>query len=432
MNQDVIELTIDPRKARPDQGFCWICDLPAQVAQGDDLDNPARSELELFEDSTPLGPGHADHNRIRVVGGGLYSHWRGQLYFSTSGNIPPAASGRRFWIRVPRRSSDGDPDRNRAPTERNASLIDALAPQLRQVAQGMSLGLLAKGPTSSEERIDLLERKVEYLLDELYAAKSQLRHLTPMSETLGKLRSYQISTFDYQWRHLPYHDDFLSNPEWRPKAADDLCARLNRPREWLRDKKVLDCGCGPGRHSWAFASLGARVTAFDTSDAALEEARRETCTFDGVTIEKRSILDPLPYAPEFDLVWCYGVIHCTGDTYRALSNIAACVRPGGMIFFMVYPEPERTNADAYRYYHEIYVLRQLTRHLSFEQKAQLLKQIQGERWAQIWFDAISSEINDLYTMEELTQMLAWLGFSEVQRTMPHEHSLNVTAIRRGG
>ena len=31
--------------------------------------------------------------------------------------------------------------------ERNASLIDALAPQLRQVAQGMSLDLLAKGPT---------------------------------------------------------------------------------------------------------------------------------------------------------------------------------------------------------------------------------------------------------------------------------------------
>ena len=430
MLDDAVELAIDPRQARPDQGFCWIVDLPAQAAHGDDLDNPARSELQLFEDSTPLGPAHADHHRIRVVGGGLYSHWKRQLYFSTSDNIAPAASRRKIRVRVPRIVADGNSDTGSA--ERNPSLIDAIAPQLRQLAQGMSLDMLAKGPTSSEQRIEILERKVEYLLDELYAAKSQLRHLTPMSQTLGKLRSYQISTFDFQWSHLPYHDAFLSNPEWRHKAADDLCARLDRPPEWLRDKSVLDCGCGPGRHTWTFASLGARVTAFDTSDAAVEMARRETGMFDRVTIERRSILDALPYGPEFDLVWCYGVIHHTGDAYRALANIAACVRPGGLIYLMVYPEPERTNADAYRYYHEVYVLRRLTRHLTFEQKAELLKHVQGERWALSWFDAISSEINDLFTMEELTQMLTWLGFSDIRRTMPHEHSLNVTAIRRNG
>ncbi len=77
-------------------------------------------------------------------------------------------------------------------------------------------------------------------------------------------------------------------------------------------------------------------------------------------------------------------------------------------------------------------MRRLTRHLTFEQKAELLKHVQGERWALSWFDAISSEINDLFTMEELTQMLTWLGFSDIRRTMPHEHSLNVTAIRRNG
>ena len=103
-----------------------------------------------------------------------------------------------------------------------------------------------------------------------------------------------------------------------------------------------------------------------------------------------------------------------------------------MLYFMVYPEPERTNIDAYRYYHEVYVLRQLSRHLNLEQKAELLKGLQGERWALSWFDAVSSEINDLYTMEELSQMLGWLGFCDIRRTMPQEHSLNVTAIRQVG
>jgi SAM-dependent methyltransferase len=428
LREDTIELTLAPNRMRPEQGLCWTFELPREIAIGDDLGYPARSELQLFADGEPLGPGHADHNRIRLVGGGLFSHWRRQLYFSTPDNIPPAASGRRYWIRAARSAGGGEAE----TAERRESLLGAVAPELRRLAKDRSLDLLAPIPGLLEQRVEMLERKVEYLLDELYSAKSQLRHLTPNSETLRKLQNYQIGTFDFQWRHLPYHDAFLSNPEWRGKAADDLCARLDRPREWLRGKKVLDCGCGPGRHCWAFASLGASVTAFDTSITAVEAARRETRDFAGVTVEQRSILDPLPYPAEFDVVWCYGVIHCTGDTYRALSNISSCVRPGGLLYFMVYPEPARTDINAYRYYHEIYVLRQLTRHLSFEEKAKLLKDLRGERWALSWFDAVSSEINDLYTMEEITQLLGWLGFGEVRRTMPQEHSLNVTAVRQIG
>jgi SAM-dependent methyltransferase len=426
--EDPIEFVLAADQARPEDGLCWTAELPAEVAAGDDLDNPLRSDLQLFEDGKPLGPGHADHNRIRLVGGGMYSHWGSQLYFSTSDNSSPALSGREYRIRAAR-NHDGA---GRDPVERSASLIERLDSKLRRAAPGMSIDLLTPISGSLERRVEMLERKVEYLLDELYSAKSQLRHLMPSSTAADRLRKYQIGSFDFQWRHLPYHDAFLSNPAWRDKAADDICARLERPREWLRDKRVLDCGCGPGRHAWAFAVLGARVTAFDTSTSAVEAARRELRDFAGVRIEQRNILDPLPYGSNFDVVWCYGVVHCTGDTYRALSNIAACVRPGGVLYLMVYPEPERTNIDAYRYYHEVYVLRQLTRNLSFPEKAELLKELQGERWALSWFDAISSEVNDLYSMEELTQMLCWLGFGEVRRTMPQEHSLNVTAVRQTG
>jgi SAM-dependent methyltransferase len=426
--EDAIELTLAAHQARPEQGLCWTLELPAEIAIGDDLDNPARSDLQLLEGGKLLGPGHADHNRIRLIGGGMYSHWQHQLYFSTSDNSSPVSSGREYRIRAARNPGSA----GAKPIERGASRIERVEARLRRAAPGMSIDLLAPISGSLEQRVEMLERKVEYLLDELYLAKSQLRHLMPSSEAMARLKKYQIGTFDFQWQHLPYHDAFLSNPAWREKAADDLCARLDRPREWLRGKKVLDCGCGPGRHAWAFAVLGASVTAFDTSTSAVEAARRELGDFAGVCIEQRNILDPLPYAADFDVVWCYGVVHCTGDTYRALSNIATCVRPGGMLYLMVYPEPERTNVDAYRYYHEVYVVRQLTRNLSFAEKAELLKEMQGERWALSWFDAISSEINDLYTMEELTQMLRWLGFGDVRRTMPHEHSLNVTAIRQTG
>ena len=297
----MIELTLAPDHVRPEQGLCWTLDLPPEVSLGDNLDNPARSDLQLFEDGRPLGPAHADHSRIRLVGGEPYSHWKRCLYFSTSDNAPPVASGRRYWVRT----TKGPASRDTEFSERGRSLLESLAPELRRVGKSMSLDMLATFPGSVEQRVEMLESKVEYLLDELYSAKSLLRYLAPMAEVLAKVQKYQISTFDFQWGRLPYHDAFLSNPEWRDKAADDLCARLDRPREWLRGKKVLDCGCGPGRHCWAFATLGALVTAFDTSPIAVQAARRETQNFAGVTIEQRNILDSLPYPPS--LTW-FGVM----------------------------------------------------------------------------------------------------------------------------
>jgi predicted O-methyltransferase YrrM len=58
------------------------------------------SPLELFEDDRPLGPSHMVHDTIRKAGLGGYSHWRGELYFSTSDNSCPQTNGRRYSIRV--------------------------------------------------------------------------------------------------------------------------------------------------------------------------------------------------------------------------------------------------------------------------------------------------------------------------------------------
>lgn len=426
-----LEVRLSTEALRPERGHCWTAPLPPEFGAGDDLDSPACSMLELFEDAQPLGPGHADHNRIRVHGRGLYSHWNGQIYFSSSDNSPPATNGRGYTVRGPRVSSVAPPVGASPETGASDALfprLAALAPHLRN--QVGSTDLL-HDPTGgdAEGRIRLLEAKVEYLLDELYVAKSQLRHVVPSAPVMQRLQRYQLQTFDFQWRALPYHDVFLTNPAWREKAADDLCARVGRPREWFAGKKILDCGCGPGRHAWTLGTLGARVTAFDMSDNGLEAARRECAELPEVRIEKRNILDPLPYPTDYDLVWCYGVVHCTGDTLRALDNIGRHARPGGLIYIMVYPEPERTYLESYSYYHEVHVIRQLVRGMPLAEKADFLKKLQGERWALSWFDAISSEINDLYTFEELRDLLEMVGFQDVTRTMPHEHSLNVVAVR---
>jgi len=71
------------------------------VAVSDDLDDPFRSNLRLFEDDRPLGPPNARHAYIRREGGGAYSFWRGGLLFSSSDNSDPGVTGRTYQASVP-------------------------------------------------------------------------------------------------------------------------------------------------------------------------------------------------------------------------------------------------------------------------------------------------------------------------------------------
>ena len=92
---------MDVREIRKEQGFCWIADLPAQVASGGDNNSPFSSVLLLFEDDQELRPGRALHAVIRELGRGAYSHWERNLYFSTSDNSDPRVNGRIYRVVAP-------------------------------------------------------------------------------------------------------------------------------------------------------------------------------------------------------------------------------------------------------------------------------------------------------------------------------------------
>jgi hypothetical protein len=53
-----------------------------------------QSSTVLLEDGQVLGPGCALHEDIRRHGGGRYSHWGRELYFSASDNSDPTRNGR--------------------------------------------------------------------------------------------------------------------------------------------------------------------------------------------------------------------------------------------------------------------------------------------------------------------------------------------------
>lgn len=87
----------------PDGGFAWVVRAPLSspftVASDDGEQHPSR--LELTEDGRQLGPGHQPHDDVRLRGGGGYSHWQGQLWFSTTDGSDPRTNGRCYAVAAP-------------------------------------------------------------------------------------------------------------------------------------------------------------------------------------------------------------------------------------------------------------------------------------------------------------------------------------------
>ena len=115
---------------------------------------------------------------------------------------------------------------------------------------------------------------------------------------------------------------------------------MNRPN--LNDLGVLDIGCGSGLHSIAMLRAGAKsVHCFDYDANSVVTTRylRELVGKPANwTVEQGSVLDDafIERLPLYDLVYSWGVLHHTGEVWRAIRNAASRVKPRGLFYIALY------------------------------------------------------------------------------------------------
>jgi cyclopropane fatty-acyl-phospholipid synthase-like methyltransferase len=118
--------------------------------------------------------------------------------------------------------------------------------------------------------------------------------------------------------------------------------------EGLNGRSFLDIGSGSGVRAIAALEIGAasvRAVDIDENSAATTHdllarfAKGKTWT-----VETASVFD---LAGQYDVVFSWGVLHHTGDMWRAIEHAASLVKPGGLLAIAIYtrgPNYERWQA----------------------------------------------------------------------------------------
>jgi 2-polyprenyl-6-hydroxyphenyl methylase/3-demethylubiquinone-9 3-methyltransferase len=157
-----------------------------------------------------------------------------------------------------------------------------------------------------------------------------------MGEHEEEVRRGERFEFGANWRR------FLSVlTEDRIRQAEEGLTRM-LGRSDLTGLSFLDVGSGSGLSSLVARRLGATVRSFDydpQSVACTEELKRRF--FDGDpqwTVERGSALDEAYLATlgTYDIVYSWGVLHHTGEMWRALDLVSRLVKPDGLLFVAIY------------------------------------------------------------------------------------------------
>jgi 2-polyprenyl-6-hydroxyphenyl methylase/3-demethylubiquinone-9 3-methyltransferase len=109
----------------------------------------------------------------------------------------------------------------------------------------------------------------------------------------------------------------------------------------LAGMSFLDIGCGSGLHSLAALSLGAdQVTGIDIDENSVSTTRELLTKYaSGADWNAQivSIFDTSPAVTgKFDVVYSWGVLHHTGDMWRAIERASHLVKSGGQFALAIY------------------------------------------------------------------------------------------------
>lgn len=156
------------------------------------------------------------------------------------------------------------------------------------------------------------------------------------SEETTRVAREIAASFGREWTHFD-HEHSRTWHDTLEERRELFLREVDLSADDMRDKLVLDAGCGNGSLSWGISEYGCDVLAADVSDS-VDEAHRRYAMRPGSRVHYiQADLSNPPFRPRTcDVVFSSGVLHHNPDTLAALKAIAPAIKPGGRIYIWLY------------------------------------------------------------------------------------------------
>lgn len=138
----------------------------------------------------------------------------------------------------------------------------------------------------------------------------------------AKFNQIAVRWWDAEGESRPLHD-------LNPVRLSYITERL-----FVRDKQILDVGCGGGILSEALAKAGAKVTGIDLASMVLDVARlhlyESNLAVDYREISAEALADERPAS--FDAITCMELLEHVPNPSSVIAACAKLLKPGGHLF----------------------------------------------------------------------------------------------------
>jgi len=131
--------------------------------------------------------------------------------------------------------------------------------------------------------------------------------------------------------------EFWEASSLRYKYHYHLPPVFDRVAELFPGAKLLEIGCGMGDDSAQWAKRGLQVTALDLTEPAIEctKQRFDKCGLNGKFVQGNG--ENLDFPDNtFDIVFSFGVLHHSPNTYKTIQEVHRVLKPGGLAIVMLY------------------------------------------------------------------------------------------------
>jgi uncharacterized protein YbaR (Trm112 family) len=184
-------------------------------------------------------------------------------------------------------------------------------------------------------------------------------------------RENYSSSFGFQWNQ--FRRTQLDSHTGQPISRNRFFRQSGWSPDQMRDRLVLDVGCGAGRFSEVALSTGARLVSLDYSEA-VDACRANLGAHERLNVIQGDVYN-LPFRHGvFDFVYCFGVLQHTPDVARAFAALRPPLRPGGRLAVDLYP---RVAGDVLW---PKYWLRPFTRRVAPERLFPIVERMVGVLW----------------------------------------------------